>query len=67
MGSSARYIYENYFITSRVVFISYMDSAREVLDLFLTNYPLNSECPFLIPEHETNGARDISWRGASIF
>ena len=55
MGPSARYVYANYFITSREVFINYMDSARQVLDLFLTKYPLNSECPFEIPAHETNG------------
>jgi len=55
MDSKNRYIYANYFITSREVFISYMDSAREVLDLFLTKFPLNSECPFEIPAHETNG------------
>ena len=55
LDSKNRYIYANYFITSREVFISYMDSAREVLDLFLTKFPLNSECPFEIPAHETNG------------
>ena len=55
MNSKNRYIYANYFITSREVFISYMDSAKMLLDLFLAKYPLNSKCPFLIPEHETNG------------
>ena len=46
MGSNTRYIYGNYFITSRDVFISYMDSATMLLDLFLARYPLNSQCPF---------------------
>ena len=48
MGSSARYIYGNYFITSREVFISYMDSATMLLDLFLAKNPINSQCPFEI-------------------
>jgi len=55
MGSSARYICANYFITSREVFITYMDDATKLLDLFLAKYPLYSKCPFEIPAHEYNG------------
>jgi len=55
MNSSFRYSYSNYFITSRDVFLSYMESATNVLDSFLVKYPVGSKCPYAIPEFIPNG------------
>lgn len=55
MSSSLRYSYSNYFITSRDVFLSYMESSKYVLDSFIAKYPVGSKCPYEIPSFIVNG------------
>lgn len=55
MNSSYRYSYSNYFITSRDVFLRYMESAKYILDSFIAKYPVGSKCPYAIPPFIVNG------------
>jgi hypothetical protein len=44
------YVYAHYFITTKEVFLEYMEDALKFVDRFFTKFPINSKCPFGLPE-----------------
>ena len=54
MDYNKRYIYSNYFITTKEIFMKYMKSAKKLLYLFLLKYPFGSKCPYALPDNNNN-------------
>jgi lipopolysaccharide biosynthesis glycosyltransferase len=43
------YMYSNYFITSKELFLSYMNDAEALMKRFLAKYPMSGPCPYSLP------------------
>lgn len=48
--SRQNYVYAHYFISSKEVFLEYVDDALKFTNRFLAKHPINSKCPFGLPE-----------------
>jgi lipopolysaccharide biosynthesis glycosyltransferase len=47
--SQKRFVFSNYMILSKDLFLKYMSSVEEVMKIFFRKYPLGSKCPFDLP------------------
>ena len=67
---SGYYIYNNYFITHRDVFVNYMIDAKLVMNKLLIIYPdINTLCPYTLPSSTspaTTGAADVAGVGVRV-
>jgi alpha-N-acetylglucosamine transferase len=47
--SQKRFVFSNYMILSKDLFLKYMSSVEEVMKIFFEKYPLGSKCPYSLP------------------